>query len=56
MGLSFNVIVMMIVGMAFFVQLIWLANRVNTLEKLSGNLKDSYLWRLGKSTTADCGN
>ena len=51
MGLSFNIIVMMIVGMAFFVQLMWLYNRVNTLEKLSSNLKDSYLFRLGEAAT-----
>ncbi|KOS66429.1 hypothetical protein AEA09_16925 [Lysinibacillus contaminans] len=45
----FKAVVMFIIGIAFFVQLIWLVNRVNTPEKFQHNLKESYLWHLGDS-------
>ena len=41
----------MVIGSAFFVQLIWLYTRVNTLNKLEENVKSSYLWSLGDSLT-----
>ncbi|MGE7091159.1 histidine kinase dimerization/phospho-acceptor domain-containing protein [Lysinibacillus sp. NPDC048646] len=44
-------LVLIIIGIAFFVQLIWLYDRVNTAEKLGDNLKNSYLWGLGDSLT-----
>ncbi|EON73804.1 hypothetical protein H131_04044 [Lysinibacillus sphaericus OT4b.31] len=43
--------VLIIIGIAFFVQLIWLYDRVSTAKKLGDNLKDSYLWGLGDSLT-----
>ncbi|MFC9542453.1 histidine kinase dimerization/phospho-acceptor domain-containing protein [Lysinibacillus sp. NPDC056959] len=43
--------ILFIVAMLFFVQLIWLYDRVNTVQKLEENLKASYLWSLGESIT-----
>ena len=47
----FKVGALFIVGILFYVQLIWLYDRVNTAKKLEGNLKSSYLWALGDSMT-----
>lgn len=44
-------LVLIIIGVAFFVQVIWLYERVNTVEKLNENIKDSYLWGIGESMT-----
>lgn len=46
---AFKSVVMFIIGIAFFVQLIWLANRMNTQEKIQNNLKQSYLYHIGNS-------
>ncbi|MCL1698602.1 histidine kinase dimerization/phospho-acceptor domain-containing protein [Lysinibacillus sp. BPa_S21] len=43
--------VLIIIAMLFFVQLIWLYDRVNTVQKLEENIKASYLWSLGGSIT-----
>lgn len=43
--------VLISIGVAFFVQVIWLYERVNTVEKLNENIKDSYLWGIGESMT-----
>ncbi|MEB2301969.1 two-component sensor histidine kinase [Lysinibacillus xylanilyticus] len=42
---------LIIIAMLFFVQVIWLYDRVNTAQKLEENLKASYLWSLGESIT-----
>ncbi|KOS63105.1 HAMP domain-containing histidine kinase [Lysinibacillus agricola] len=42
---------LLIIAILFFVQLIWLYDRVNTVKKLEENLKASYLWSLGESIT-----
>ncbi|MET4563408.1 signal transduction histidine kinase [Lysinibacillus parviboronicapiens] len=47
----FTLLVLIVLGIAFLVQLIWLYERVNTVKKLGDNLKDSYLWGLGDSLT-----
>ncbi|MFF2179513.1 histidine kinase dimerization/phospho-acceptor domain-containing protein [Lysinibacillus sp. NPDC058147] len=47
----FKIGAMIIIAMLFFVQLIWLYDRVNTIQKLEENLKASYLWSLGESIT-----
>ena len=47
----FKVGALFIVGILFYVQLIWLYDRVNTAKKLEENLKASYLWALGDSMT-----
>ncbi len=49
--IAFEIVVLMIIGSAFFVQLIWLYTRVDTLKKLEENVKSSYLWSLGDSMT-----
>ncbi|WP_374964047.1 histidine kinase dimerization/phospho-acceptor domain-containing protein [Lysinibacillus sp. RS5] len=49
--LLFKTGVLMIIAIAFFIQLIWLYDRVNTARKLEENLKASYLWSLGESIT-----
>ncbi|MEY9974213.1 signal transduction histidine kinase [Lysinibacillus sp. RC46] len=50
-SLLFKIGVLIIIAMLFFVQLIWLYDRVNTAQKLKENLKASYLWSLGESIT-----
>ncbi|MFJ7668660.1 histidine kinase dimerization/phospho-acceptor domain-containing protein [Lysinibacillus sp. NPDC097195] len=47
----FILLVLIIISVVFFVQAIWLYERVNTVEKLSENVKDSYLWGIGESMT-----
>ncbi|MEK5330198.1 histidine kinase dimerization/phospho-acceptor domain-containing protein [Lysinibacillus sp. FSL W8-0992] len=47
----FKVLILIIIGVAFFVQVIWLYDRVNTVNKLSQNVQDSYLWGIGESMT-----
>lgn len=47
----FKIGAMIIIAMLFFVQLIWLYDRVNTTQKFEENLKASYLWSLGESIT-----
>ncbi len=47
----FKIVVLIMIAMLFFVQLIWLYDRVNTAQKLEENLKASYLWSLGESMT-----
>ncbi|MFJ8520029.1 histidine kinase dimerization/phospho-acceptor domain-containing protein [Lysinibacillus xylanilyticus] len=47
----FKIGALAVIAMLFFVQLIWLYNRVNTAQKLEENLKASYLWSLGESIT-----
>ncbi|MFJ6211576.1 histidine kinase dimerization/phospho-acceptor domain-containing protein [Lysinibacillus sp. NPDC092081] len=47
----FKIGALIIIAMLFFVQLIWLYDRVNTAQKLEENLKASYLWSLGESMT-----
>ncbi len=47
----FKVLVLIVISVAFFVQVIWLYDRVNTVEKLSENVQDSYLWGIGDSMT-----
>ncbi|MFJ8461897.1 histidine kinase dimerization/phospho-acceptor domain-containing protein [Lysinibacillus xylanilyticus] len=49
--LLFKTGVLMIIALAFFIQLIWLYDRVNTARKLEENLKASYLWSLGEAIT-----
>ncbi|MGE7944966.1 histidine kinase dimerization/phospho-acceptor domain-containing protein [Lysinibacillus xylanilyticus] len=49
--LLFKTGVLMIIAIAFFIQLIWLYDRVNTAQKLEDNLKTSYLWALGETIT-----
>ncbi len=49
--IAFEIVVLMVIGSAFFVQLIWLYTRVDTLKKLEENVKSSYLWSLGDSIT-----
>lgn len=51
LDIGFKIVVLMVIGSAFFVQLIWLYTRVNTLKKLEENVKSSYLWSLGDSLT-----
>lgn len=51
LDIAFKIVVLMVIGSAFFVQLIWLYTRVNTLNKLEENVKSSYLWSLGDSLT-----
>jgi len=46
-----KICVLFIVAFLFFVQLIWLYDRVNTVQKFEENLKASYLWSLGDSIT-----
>ncbi len=48
---AFKIAVLFVIGSAFFVQLIWLYTRVDTLKKLEENMKSSYLWSLGDSIT-----
>ncbi|WP_338652338.1 histidine kinase dimerization/phospho-acceptor domain-containing protein [Lysinibacillus sp. Y5S-8] len=48
---AFKIAVLFVIGSAFFVQLIWLYTRVDTLKKLEENVKLSYLWSLGDSIT-----
>lgn len=48
---AFKIAVLFVIGSAFFVQLIWLYTRVDTLKKLEENMKSSYLWSLGDSMT-----
>lgn len=50
-SLLFKMGALIIIAMLFFVQLIWLYERVNTAQKLEENLKASYLWSLGGSIT-----
>ncbi|KOP69445.1 hypothetical protein AMS59_23145 [Lysinibacillus sp. FJAT-14745] len=50
-SLLFKIGTLIIIAMLFFVQLIWLYDRVNTAQKLEENLKASYLWSLGGSIT-----
>ncbi|MFJ6266115.1 histidine kinase dimerization/phospho-acceptor domain-containing protein [Lysinibacillus xylanilyticus] len=47
----FKIGALIVIAMLFFVQLIWLYNRVNTAQKIEENLKASYLWSLGESIT-----
>ncbi|MFJ8514787.1 histidine kinase dimerization/phospho-acceptor domain-containing protein [Lysinibacillus xylanilyticus] len=47
----FKIGALIVIAILFFVQLIWLYNRVNTAQKLEENLKASYLWSLGESIT-----
>ena len=47
----FQLLVLLIASIAFFVQVIWLYDRVNTVKKLNENMKDSYLWGIGESMT-----
>ena len=49
MHFAFKAFVMFIIGSAFLVQLIWLANGMNTQEKIKNNLKESYLYHIGDS-------
>jgi len=51
LDLAFKLGVLFVIGSAFFVQLIWLYTRVDTLKKLEENVKSSYLWSLGDSMT-----
>jgi signal transduction histidine kinase len=51
LDILFEAGVLMIIAIVFFIQLIWLYNRVNTAQKLEENLKASYLWSLGESIT-----
>ena len=51
LDVAFKIAVLVIIGSAFFVQLIWLYTRVDTLKKLEENVKSSYLWSLGDSIT-----
>ncbi|MGE7949955.1 sensor histidine kinase [Lysinibacillus sp. NPDC093688] len=51
MDILFKLGVLIIIAMLFFVQLIWLYDRVNTAQKLEENLKGSVLWSLGGSIT-----
>lgn len=51
MDMLFKIGILIIIAMLFFVQLIWLYDRVNTAQKLEENLKASYLWSLGESIT-----
>ncbi|MGE7912026.1 sensor histidine kinase [Lysinibacillus xylanilyticus] len=51
MVILFKICVLFIVASLFFVQLIWLYDRVNSVQKLEKNLKASYLWSLGESIT-----
>ncbi|MFJ7952561.1 histidine kinase dimerization/phospho-acceptor domain-containing protein [Lysinibacillus sp. NPDC096418] len=44
-----SMVVMSILGIAFFIQAIWLYRRINTLDELGRNLRESYLWHLGDS-------
>lgn len=46
-----KIIILSVIGVAFFIQVIWLYERVNTAEKLNENIKDSYLWGIGESMT-----
>ncbi|MFI2132058.1 two-component sensor histidine kinase [Lysinibacillus fusiformis] len=48
---AFKLGVLIIIGIAFFIQLIWLYTRIDTLKKLEQNVKSSYLWSLGDSIT-----
>lgn len=48
---AFKALILIIIGVAFFVQVIWLYGRVNTVEKLSEHAQDSYLWGIGESMT-----
>lgn len=50
-SLLFKIGALIIIAMLFFVQLIWLYDRVNTTQKLKEDLKASYLWSLGGSIT-----
>ncbi|GAB0169956.1 HAMP domain-containing sensor histidine kinase [Lysinibacillus sp. CTST325] len=50
-SLLFKIGVLIIIATTFFVQFIWLYDRVNTAQKLKENLKASYLWSLGGSIT-----
>lgn len=47
----FKIGALIVIAMLFFVQLIWLYDRVNTVQKLKESLKASYLWSLGESIT-----
>ena len=47
--LLLSIVVMSILGVAFFIQAIWLYRRINTIEKFGQNLRESYLWHLGDS-------
>ncbi|MGE7929786.1 histidine kinase dimerization/phospho-acceptor domain-containing protein [Lysinibacillus xylanilyticus] len=47
----FKIGALIVIATLFFVQLIWLYNRVNTAQKIEENLKASYLWSLGESIT-----
>lgn len=47
----FKIGALIVIAMLFFVQLIWLYNRVNTAQKLEENIKASYLRSLGESIT-----
>ncbi|MFE3576335.1 sensor histidine kinase [Lysinibacillus sp. NPDC059133] len=51
MDILFKIGALIIIAMLFFVQLIWLYDRVNTAQKLEENLKGSVLWSLGESIT-----
>lgn len=51
MIILFKICVLFMVAFLFYVQLIWLYDRVNTVQKLEENLKTSYLWSLGESIT-----
>lgn len=51
MNITVKIGILVVVAMLFFVQLIWLYDRVNTVQKLDENLKASYLWSLGESIT-----
>lgn len=51
LDIAFKLGVLFVIGSAFFVQLIWLYTRVDTLKKLEENVKSSYLWSLGDSMT-----
>ncbi|MFJ7734585.1 histidine kinase dimerization/phospho-acceptor domain-containing protein [Lysinibacillus sp. NPDC097231] len=45
----FKLSALLIIAILFYVQLIWLSDRVNTAKKLENSLKASYLWSLGES-------
>ncbi|MEK5230532.1 HAMP domain-containing sensor histidine kinase [Lysinibacillus sp. FSL K6-0232] len=47
--LAFQIMVFIAIGIAFFMQIIWLYARMNTLESFEESLKSSYLWSLGDS-------
>ncbi|MGE7954675.1 histidine kinase dimerization/phospho-acceptor domain-containing protein [Lysinibacillus xylanilyticus] len=51
LDILFEAGVLIIIAIAFFIQLIWLYDRVNTAQKFEKSLKDSYLWSLGESGT-----